>query len=34
MTYHPHVHRIVPGGGLSLDGTHWVGREPGRAAIR
>ena len=21
---HPHVHSIVPGGGLSFDGTHWV----------
>ena len=24
MTLHPHVHMIVPGGGLSLDGTRWV----------
>ena len=24
MTHHPHVHGIVPGGGLSLDGQHWV----------
>jgi len=24
MTHHPHVHMIVPGGGLSLDGEHWV----------
>jgi hypothetical protein len=24
MTHHPHVHMIVPGGGISLDGTHWV----------
>jgi hypothetical protein len=24
MTHHPHVHGIVPGGGLSLDGTRWV----------
>src|SRR5215471_18790708 len=21
---HPHVHMIVPGGGISLDGTRWV----------
>lgn len=21
---HPHLHCIVPGGGLSLDGTHWM----------
>jgi rubrerythrin len=24
MTHHPHVHGIVPGGGLSLDGTRWI----------
>jgi putative transposase/transposase-like zinc-binding protein len=24
MTHHPHLHMIVPGGGISLDGTHWV----------
>jgi Putative transposase/Transposase zinc-binding domain len=24
MTHHPHVHMIVPGGGLSADGTRWV----------
>jgi len=24
LTHHPHVHGIVPGGGLSLDGTRWV----------
>ena len=24
MTHHPHVHFIVPGGGLSLDGDTWV----------
>ena len=24
MTHHPHVHMIVPGGGLSLDGARWV----------
>ena len=24
MLYHPHVHMLVPGGGLSLDGTRWV----------
>jgi putative transposase/transposase-like zinc-binding protein len=24
MTHHPHVHGIVPGGGLSPDGEHWV----------
>lgn len=29
MTYHPHIHMIVPGGGLSLDGTRWIGCKPG-----
>jgi hypothetical protein len=24
LTHHPHVHGIVPGGGLSPDGTRWV----------
>jgi hypothetical protein len=24
MTFHPHVHMIVPGGGISLDGKRWV----------
>ena len=24
LTHHPHVHMIVPGGGLSSDGTRWV----------
>jgi Putative transposase/Transposase zinc-binding domain len=28
MTHHPHVHMIVPGGGLSLDGSQWVARQP------
>jgi len=25
LTHHPHVHGIVPGGGLSTDTTRWVG---------
>ena len=29
LTHHPHVHCIVPGGGLSLDGTSWIGCRPG-----
>ena len=30
MTHHPHVHGIVPGGGLALDGTtSWVACRPG-----
>jgi hypothetical protein len=24
MTHHPHLHCIVPGGGLSLEGTRWI----------
>jgi hypothetical protein len=28
MTHHPHVHMIVPGGGISLDGTRWIGCKP------
>jgi len=24
LTHHPHVHMIVPGGGLSLDHTRWI----------
>jgi predicted Zn-ribbon and HTH transcriptional regulator len=24
MTHHPHVHMIVPGGGLSTDGSKWI----------
>ena len=29
MTHHPHVHMIVPGGGLSADGSKWVACKPG-----
>src|SRR5467141_2802560 len=29
MTHHTHVHMIEPGGGISLDGTHWVRCKPG-----
>jgi Putative transposase/Transposase zinc-binding domain len=28
LEYHPHVHYVVPGGGLSADGTQWL---PSRA---
>jgi hypothetical protein len=28
LEYHPHVHYVVPGGGLSADGTRWL---PSRA---
>jgi hypothetical protein len=29
LTHHPHVHVIVPGGGISLDGTRWISCRPG-----
>jgi hypothetical protein len=29
LTHHPHIHMIVPGGGISLDGTFWVSSRPG-----
>jgi hypothetical protein len=29
MTHHPHVHMIVPGGGMSLDRERWVAGRPG-----
>jgi hypothetical protein len=29
MTHHPHVHMIVPGGGISLDGERWIACRPG-----
>lgn len=29
LTHHPHIHCIVPGGGLSLDGARWVSCRPG-----
>src|SRR5512136_1116888 len=29
LTHHPHVHGIVPGGGLSLDGKRWISCKPG-----
>ena len=28
MTHHPHVHMIVPGGGLSEDGARWIACRP------
>ena len=28
MTHHPHVHMIVPGGGISPDGSTWVSCRP------
>jgi hypothetical protein len=28
LTHHPHVHMIVPGGGIARDGTRWVSCRP------
>ncbi|NLS20533.1 IS91 family transposase [Rhizobium sp. P40RR-XXII] len=28
MTHHPHLHMIVPGGGIALDGSHWISSRP------
>ena len=28
MIHHPHVHMIVPGGGISLDGSRWLSCRP------
>jgi len=28
LTHHPHIHMIVPGGGISLDGARWVSSRP------
>src|SRR6202521_1520864 len=29
LTHHPHIHMIVPGGGIALDGKRWVSCRPG-----
>ena len=28
MTHHPHIHMIVPGGGLANDGSRWISCKP------
>jgi hypothetical protein len=28
MTHHPHVHMIVPGGGIALGGDRWISSRP------
>ena len=28
LTHHPHIHMIVPGGGISLDGQRWISSRP------
>jgi Transposase zinc-binding domain/Putative transposase len=29
LQHHPHVHCVVPGGGLALDGSRWIACRPG-----
>src|SRR5512142_795609 len=29
LTHHPHVHIVVPGGGISPDGQRWISCRPG-----
>jgi hypothetical protein len=29
IVHHPHLHMIVPGGGISLDGSRWLSCRPG-----
>ena len=29
LLHHPHLHCVVPGGGLSADGTQWISCRPG-----
>ena len=33
LTHHPHIHCIVPGGGLSPDGTRWIACRQAQAAL-
>jgi hypothetical protein len=28
MTHHPHVHMVVPGGGIALNGSQWINKRP------
>jgi len=28
LTHHPHVHMIVPGGGIAADGSRWISSRP------
>jgi hypothetical protein len=28
LTHHPHVHMIVPGGGIAFDGSRWISSAP------
>jgi hypothetical protein len=33
LTHHPHVHMIVPGGGISPDGQHWLSSRAGSSSL-
>jgi hypothetical protein len=28
LTHHPHVHMIIPGGGIAVDGSRWISSRP------
>ena len=28
LIYHPHIHYLIPGGGLTPDGRQWIGADP------
>ena len=28
LAHHPHVHMVVPGGGIALDGQRWIASRP------
>jgi hypothetical protein len=28
LTHHPHIHMVVPGGGITLDGMRWISSRP------
>jgi hypothetical protein len=34
LQHHPHVHCVVPGGGISPDGKHWIACKPGFLPVR
>jgi transposase-like zinc-binding protein/putative transposase len=34
LCHHPHLHCVIPGGGLSVDGARWISCRPGFFSIR
>ena len=34
MTHHPHIHMIVPGGGIAPDGSRSISSRPGFLPVR